>query len=120
MKTEGASIEYDDMEQNFVNRYVHKVYAKGFIITREMYEDDLYGVVSKRRAKSLARSLRLTKENVVADILNNGFDSNFQMPTGSDGVELLVLPTPQAHTRRTSLTSFRSRLICQRPRLRTW
>jgi hypothetical protein len=88
VKPEGQGIDYDDTEQNFISRYVHKVYAKGFIVTREMVDDDLYGVVSRRQARSLARSLRLTKETVHANIVNNGFTSSFTMGSDHDGVEL--------------------------------
>lgn len=88
VKPEGQGIDYDDMEQNFIARYIHKVYAKGFIVTREMVDDDLYGVVSKRQARALARSHRITKETVHANVLNNGENSAFTMGADHDGVEL--------------------------------
>jgi len=94
VKPEGQSLEYDDSEQNFIARYVHKVYAKGFIITREMYEDDQYGVIGKRKARALARSLRLTKEVVHANVLNNGFTSAYTMGSDHDGLELLSTAHP--------------------------
>jgi len=88
VKDEGAGIEYDDTEQNFVARFIHKVYGKGFIVTREMNEDDLYGVVGRREARALSRAMRIGKEVVHANVLNNGFDSNFTMAGAHDGVEL--------------------------------
>lgn len=94
VKEEGQGIGYDDTEQNFVNRFTHKVYGKGFIITREMYEDDQYGVAGKRGARSLSRSLRITKETNGANILNRAFDSNYTMGTQSDGKELLATDHP--------------------------
>lgn len=94
VKPEAESLEYDDTEQNFIARYVHKVYAKGFIITREMYEDDQYGVIARRRARALARSLRITKETVHANVLNNGFDSSYTMGSDHDGVELFSTAHP--------------------------
>jgi hypothetical protein len=94
VKPEGESLEYDDSEQNFTARYVHKVYAKGFIITREMYEDDQYGVIGSRRARALARSLRITKEIVHANVLNNGFNSSYTMGSDHDGVELFSSAHP--------------------------
>ena len=42
IKSEGAPISYDSARQGFTSRYNHVVYALGFIITREMVEDDLY------------------------------------------------------------------------------
>ena len=45
VKAEGAPITYDTERQGFTSRYNHVVYALGFIITREIYEDDPYGSV---------------------------------------------------------------------------
>lgn len=86
IKREGNSVSYDGMEQGFLTRYVPVVYALGFIITREMVEDDLYGVVGPKRARALAFSMRQTKEQVAANVYNRAFNSSF---TGGDGVELL-------------------------------
>jgi len=86
VKTEGSPITYDTERQGFTSRYNHVVYALGFIITREIYEDDQYGKVGAQKAKALARSLRQTKEIVGANIYNRAFNSSF---TGSDGKELL-------------------------------
>ena len=55
VKTEGAPITYDTERQGFTSRYNHVVYALGFIITREIYEDDQYGKVGAQKAKALAR-----------------------------------------------------------------
>jgi len=85
-KTEGSPISYDDENQAFLTRYAHVVYGLGFIITREMMEDDQYGVVGQRRSKSLAFSMRQTKEVVGANVYNRAFDSNY---TGGDGVQMI-------------------------------
>ena len=82
---EGAPIAYDTEHQGFVSRYTHVQYGLGFIITRNMVEDDLYDVVGERKAKSLARSMRQTKETVGANVLNRAFNSSY---TGGDLVEL--------------------------------
>jgi hypothetical protein len=58
VKPEGSSISYDTERQAFITRYTHVVYGLGFIVTREMFEDDLYDVVGKRKAKGLAFSMR--------------------------------------------------------------
>lgn len=86
VKNEGAPIQYDTERQGFTSRYNHVVYALGFIITREIYEDDQYGKVGAQKAKALARSMRQTKEIVGANIYNRAFDSNYK---GGDGVQLL-------------------------------
>lgn len=85
VKPQGQPVSYDQMQQGFISRYNHVVYALGFIITREMKEDDLYDVVGKRNSRSLAFSMNQTKETVGANVYNRAFDPAF---TGGDGVEL--------------------------------
>ena len=91
IKREGSPISFDTEEQGFVTRYTHIVYGLGFIITKEMYEDDLYDIVGERRARGLAFSMRQTKENVGANILNRGFNTSF---TGGDGKPLFASDHP--------------------------
>ena len=86
IKREGNSVTYDGMEQGWLTRYVPVVFALGFVITREMVEDDLYGVIGPKRAQSLAFSLRQTKEIAGANVYNRAFNASF---LGGDGIELL-------------------------------
>ena len=86
-KNEGAPVQYDTERQGFTTRYTHVEYALGFIITKNMVADDLYGIVGPRRSKALARSLRQTKETVGANVLNRAFTSGY---TGGDGSILCV------------------------------
>src|SRR5215472_7 len=86
VKPQGGAINYDTETQGQVNRYTHVAYALGYIVTFEELRDDLYEVVSKRRARMLAFSFRQTKENVGANVYNNAFSSSF---TGGDGVSLI-------------------------------
>jgi hypothetical protein len=74
-----------------VVRYTHVAYALGYIVTFEELRDDLYEVVSKRRAKMLAFSMRQTKENVVANIYNRAFNSSY---TGGDSQPLISTAHP--------------------------
>ena len=90
-KTENNSIAYDDESQAFLTRYSHAVWALGFTLTREVYEDEQYGITGKRRSKGLAFSMRQTKEINVANLYNRGFNSTY---TGGDGVEMLSLLHP--------------------------
>lgn len=85
-KGEGNAIAYDEENQAFLTRYQHIVYGLGFIITREMMEDDQYAVVGQRRSKSLAFSMRQTKEIVAANVYNRAFNSSYK---GGDGVEMI-------------------------------
>ena len=86
-KAEGAGIKYDSETQGHVSRYTHVAYALGYICTHEELADNLYEVVSKRRAQALAFSFRQTKENVAANVYNRAFNSNF---TGGDGTEFIA------------------------------
>lgn len=87
VKPEGAPISYDSERQGFVTRYNHIVYALGFVITREIMDDDLYDVVGKRKAQGLAYSMRQTKEVVVANLYNRAFNTSY---TFGDGVAMCV------------------------------
>ena len=86
-KNEGAAVQYDTERQGFTTRYTHVEYALGFVTTKNMVADDLYGIVGPRRSKALARSLRQTKETVAANVLNRAFTSGY---TGGDGSILCV------------------------------
>lgn len=84
-KGEGAPVTYDSERQTYVTRYTHVEYALGFIITKIIYEDDLYDVVGERRAKGLAFSARQTKETVCANVYNRAFNASY---LGGDGLEM--------------------------------
>jgi len=90
-KPEGAAVTYDSERQAFITRYSHVVYALGFIITREIMEDDQYDVVGQRKAQGLAYSMRQTKETIAANVYNRAFNSAFVY---GDGKELLATDHP--------------------------
>jgi hypothetical protein len=85
-KAEGATISYDSERQGFTTRYTHGVFALGFIITREMFEDDQYDQVGSQKAKGLAFSMRQTKEILAHNVFNNAYSASY---TGGDGVSLV-------------------------------
>ena len=91
IKPEGSSIQYDSFKQGFTTRYTFSVYALGFIITREAYEDDQYDVVGKKKATALAFSARQTKETVAANVYNRAFNSDY---TFGDGKEMISSALP--------------------------
>ena len=91
IKGEGAGIAYDNAQQGFETTYRHVTYALGFVITREMVEDDLYDVIGKKKASALAFSMRQTKEITAANVYNRAFNSNY---VGGDGKELLATDHP--------------------------
>jgi hypothetical protein len=83
VKSEGGAVPYDTAQQGYLKRYQHVTYGLGFIITREMVDDDLYDVIGKKRAQGLAFSMRQTKEVVGADVYNNAFDdTGYPQPDG--------------------------------------
>jgi hypothetical protein len=90
-KSEGTSTSYDSETQGFTKRYTHVAYSLGYIVTREELDDNLYETVSKRRAQALAYSMRQTKENVAANVINRGFTSTY---AGGDGKELFATDHP--------------------------
>jgi len=91
IKPEGAPIEYDSENQAFTTTYQHVVYALGFIITREIMDDDLYDVVGQRKAQGLAFSMRQTKEVLGANVYNRAFSGG---PVGGDGVSMINASHP--------------------------
>ena len=91
VKPEGAPIQYDSERQAFITRYQHIVYALGFIITREIFEDDQYDVVGQRKAQGLAFSMRQSKEVIAANVYNRAQTSGY---VGGDGVTLLSASHP--------------------------
>lgn len=85
VKSQGGQITYHTSQQGFIARYNMVAYAMGFIMTHEVVADDLYDVVGKGQAQSLAFSMRQTKETVAANVYNRAFNSSY---TGADGLEL--------------------------------
>lgn len=86
VKPDGEPVVYDTFQQGFKTRFQHIEYALGFIITRNMVDDDQYDVIGKQRARGLARSLAHTKEVVSWNVLNRADTSGYN---GGDGVTLL-------------------------------
>jgi hypothetical protein len=91
VKPQGTQIHYDIEVQGPVSRFTHVAYALGYIVTYEELRDDLYEVVSKRRAAQLSFSMRQTKENVLAGTYNLGFSAT---ALGADGQPLVSAAHP--------------------------
>ncbi len=91
VKQQGAPIAYDSHGQRVTTRYTHIAYAMGFIVTREEMDDNLYLKRGAARTKALARSFRITKEIVAANVYNRALTSGY---TGGDGVVLLSTAHP--------------------------
>lgn len=91
-KPEGQDIEFDSASQGYTPEYRHLTFAKGFILTKEAMNDELYGVF-KKKAGALAFAMRQAQEVNGANVYNRGFDSNFPM-TGGDGQSLFSTAHP--------------------------
>ena len=92
-KTEGAPVVYDEASQSFVQRFINRAYALGFIITKEMIDDNQYNiaVLGKDKAQALAFSMRQTKEILGANVYNRGFNASYLF---GDGVQLFSSAHP--------------------------
>ena len=73
VKRENGPFVTDSETQGTVARITNVAYMLGFIVTHEELMDNLYEIVSKRRAKALAFSMSQTEEIVHANMYNNGF-----------------------------------------------
>lgn len=89
-KPENTPIVYTNMLQGGDKRYYHLTYGLAVRTSKELYDDDKYGII-KKVPVALARSERYTKEMVSMNILNQGFSSNI---TTVDGVSLFNAQHP--------------------------
>jgi len=96
IKPQGQGIVYDSETQGFVPKFVMNTIAKGFEVTKEAFDDNLYDLFD-RGAKDLAFAFRQTEEILGASTLNNGFDSNYTMQDG-DGKPLFATDHPLGPT----------------------
>lgn len=67
--------------------YKHKAFTKGFMIGRELYDDEKYGQM-KKMAKALARAGRAKVERDAITVLTKGFKNDEGAFKGRDGLEL--------------------------------
>ena len=104
IKAEGSGVNYDQAQETFTARYTHNTIALAFAITEEAIEDNLYDRLASRYTKALARSMANTKQVTAANVLNNGFSTNF---LGGDGSPLF------STTHATISGSFRNTLATQ-------
>jgi hypothetical protein len=91
VKDQGSPVAYVDPYQGYTKEYVHLTYALGAAVTREMWEDEQYGVINKL-PQYLARSMRQTEEVTHHSVLNNAFTAGSW--AGADGVALAASNHP--------------------------
>lgn len=66
------TVAYAKLSAGLERTYTHKAFTKGFIIGRELYDDEQYGQM-KKMAKALARAGRAKVEKDAMQPLINGF-----------------------------------------------
>ncbi len=77
VKPEGVGVQYESTSELGVARYLFDTIALAFAITEEAEEDGLYGSIGAKLSRALARSMQHTKAIRSANLLNNGFDTNY-------------------------------------------
>jgi hypothetical protein len=90
--SEGGSVVYEDPVQMYDVTYTHKKYTKGFKVSEEMYDDDLYRIIN-RKPGQLAIAAKRTAEYHAASLFNNAFSTSY---TGGDGVPLASTVHPRS------------------------
>lgn len=68
-----SEVAYDTLSPGLEREYVHKAFTKGFMIERELYDDEQYRQINKF-PKAMARAGRAFVEKEAAKTLINGFD----------------------------------------------
>lgn len=91
VKSEAGSISYDSHTQGYTTRFTNVTYGLGFIESQEAVEDNQYKGRATSRTKALARSMRVTKETVLANIINRAFTAAY---AGGDGKEMVATDHP--------------------------
>lgn len=67
-------VDYKTLSPGLERTYIHEAFTQGFMITREMYDDDQYRQIEKL-PKAMARSGRAKVEKDAMIPLLNGFDA---------------------------------------------
>lgn len=70
-----SEVAYDTLSPGLERTYTHKAYTKGFMIERELYDDEQYRQINKFPA-AMARSGRAFVEKEAAKTLINGFTTD--------------------------------------------
>jgi len=90
--SEGGSVSYEDPVQMYDVTYTHKKYTKGFKVSEEMYDDDLYRIIN-RKPGQLAIAAKRTAEYHAAQLFNNAFSTT---QLGGDGKPLASVGHPRS------------------------
>lgn len=86
-------IQLRDAKPGYTVRYVHRKFANGYQLSRELVEDNQYTGVLETFPAMLARAQRAAKETVAATIFNLGFSAT---QPGGDAKALFATDHPLA------------------------
>ena len=81
------TVAYAKISEGGEVTYTHKAFTKGFMISRELNDDEKYGQM-KKMAKALARAGRAKVEKDAIQVLTKGFQGATGAFKGRDGKEL--------------------------------
>ena len=84
---EVSNVSYAKIQDGKDVVYRHKAFTKGFMIGRELYDDEKYGQM-KKMAKALARAGRAKVEKDAISLLIKGFKKTSPEFVGIDGLSL--------------------------------
>ena len=93
VKGQGAPITYDQGGEHYKTPFQYVVYALAFALTEELMEDGEHIKIGSKYSAALANSMRVTKEQFHANVLNNATSGSY---LGGDGVSLLSTSHPYA------------------------
>src|SRR3990167_6969136 len=91
VKSDNATITYDDPIQGYDYLLSHNTYAKGFKVSKELWDDDQYNIMNSK-PRQLGIAARRTEETTAANLLNRAFNSGY---LGGDDQELVYTVHPR-------------------------
>jgi hypothetical protein len=92
-KPEGHATVYDDPIMGNKKRFTHASFSLGFRVSREMWSDDLYGVM-KKMSGQLAMAGKQTVEVEASNVFNEAFSTTRPNLLGADGLALCSTAHP--------------------------
>jgi hypothetical protein len=81
-KSEAGPIPYGTMQEWVRNRFVHKYYGIGFVITRQAILDNLYKDRFPQALTALKDAHRQVKNVLAMSVFNNGFNTAYPLGDG--------------------------------------
>ncbi len=113
---EETPISYEDPVQGYDKTYTHKKYSKGFKVSQEAYDDDLYRIFNKKPA-ALGRAMRRGAEDRASQQFINAFSTTSDL--GPDGLPLCSTVHPRSDGGSTQINASSTGLTLTEANLET-